>query len=614
MSGFLGYHPQRVEALRRALAAALAEASGVRCDDPVAAASAERWRRATAVMQAWEPRLVALLACGFDTPYRRVPADVALPIDYWRPLDRAWTVVADPLAAPPPPIDALARADELLALLLDDDAIAAVLGDATVRARLAERLAAVWADDEATARFFAGLRPERFAVLAVELRVRELAGQDAEAAAALLRTLATGFGRAVRAGVVDEAAYRAQLLDADGSDPIVAALVVRDAGLPSPVAVSWAKAVLGKVGPVLGPSGGLFADPAAEAVEALLVSLTADPVAGRIVLSALDHFDQLLSPLIDGERRGRFLLAVVDPLRFDAGTTVPLVHRVLDELVDHRELAGGYVGETVLHDWLGAFVGPYLLDVVPPGCTTCTTPRGHAALDVVRWIAESERAALSLTVWLDQTARRLAADASSTAVAGADALAPQIEQLGVVMEAVLQGQLAHARADHDDYAGPIGVARFVLGKVVAGTAVVTLGPYGTGTGPLLDAGTGLLVEWAADRWIDRPADPGDVAASLERRGGTWEATAIASATGALHRRVAADTRAGGSAASSPAPGAVDDATSYLDRVDQWADRAPERETYSKLADDIGRSLRRGRIAARRALGVDEPLDELGVSA
>jgi hypothetical protein len=614
MTGYLGYHPDRVLALRRALAAALAEAPRVRCDDPLAAGAMERWWRATRVMQAWEARLVALLGCGFASPYRRVAPDVALPLDYMRPLDRAWTVVADPLAAALPPVDALARADELLALLLDDRALDRLLADPALLARLHELLGVVWADDHALARFFGRLGPERFAVLAIELRIRQLAGEEVDAAAALLRALATGLGRAVRTGEIDEATYRAELLDAPGGDPVVAALIVRDAQLPSSVAAGWASAILARIGPVLGPTGGLFADPAGEAVEALLLALTADPVAARAVLAAVDRLDQLLSPLIDGELRGRFLLAAVDPVRFDVASSLPLVERVLDELVEHQELAGAHMGETTLHDWLGAFVGPHLLELVPPGCTTCTTSGGRPTLEIIRWIAESERAALSLTIWLHQAARRLAADVPISTVAGADALAPRIEQLGVLMEAVLQGQLAHARADHDDYAGDLGAARFVLGKVAAGAAVVTMGPFGTGAGPLVDAGTGLLVEWTADRWVDEPAHPDDVAASLDRRGGAWEAAAIASATGALHRRVTADARSDEAVPDPPAPGAVDDATSYLDRVDQWADRDDEREAYSVLADDVGRSLRRGRIAARRALGVDDPLAELGVSA
>ena len=68
MSGFLGYDPERVLMLRRALAAAIAEATSVRCGEAEAGDASERWRRAIGVMTPWEPRLAAIVSCAFDTP------------------------------------------------------------------------------------------------------------------------------------------------------------------------------------------------------------------------------------------------------------------------------------------------------------------------------------------------------------------------------------------------------------------------------------------------------------------------------------------------------------------------------------------------------------------
>jgi len=82
VSGFLGYDPGRVLMLRRALAAAIAEATSVRCGEAEAGDASERWRRAIGVMTPWEPRLAAIVSCAFDTPYRPVTIRDPVPLDH----------------------------------------------------------------------------------------------------------------------------------------------------------------------------------------------------------------------------------------------------------------------------------------------------------------------------------------------------------------------------------------------------------------------------------------------------------------------------------------------------------------------------------------------------
>ena len=183
-----------------------------------------------------------------------------------------------------------------------------------------------------------------------------------------LNRLARGLGVSVRLGEVDEAAYRRAALDGHFGDQYAAALLVRrGAAFPSAVTGGWALDVLE---PRARPRPGRPRHPCRPAsahasASVVLAALTADPVAGRQVLLALDELDVLLGPHLDGDRRGQFLLAAVDPARFPVDETVTLLQHVLGYLESHRSVAAGPPNTRDLHDWLGPCLAPYLLQLVP---------------------------------------------------------------------------------------------------------------------------------------------------------------------------------------------------------------------------------------------------------
>ena len=340
MSGFLGYDPERVLTLRRALAAAIAEATSVRCGEAEAGDASERWRRAIGVMTPWEPRLAAIVSCAFDTPYRPVTIRDAVPLDHRRP-SPAWTVVHDPHHGPSPALDALARVDELVALLLDLDT--ELLSDPDDATRLREILAAVLADPAARRLLLDQLGPEGFAAVVDRLArivVAHLEDDHVVAAAlGVLAQLSGGLATGVRHGEAAEADYRSALLDGPDGDPHLLAMVLRHGGFPTPVVVTWAFALLGRAEDV-GPGGlGSFVGATGERTgELLLQALTDNPFAGREVLLGLDQLDLLLGSHLDGDRRGLFLATVTDPSRFLRSDTLPILTKVLGYLGDHRDV------------------------------------------------------------------------------------------------------------------------------------------------------------------------------------------------------------------------------------------------------------------------------------
>ena len=115
----------------------------------------------------------------------------------------------------------------------------------------------------------------------------------------------------------------------------------------------------------MGPGGlGSFVGATGERTgELLLQALTDNPFAGREVLLGLDQLDLLLGSHLDGDGRGRFLATVTDPSRFLRSETLPILTRVLGYLGDHRDVTVSTVSRRDLDYWLGAIVGPWLLEV-----------------------------------------------------------------------------------------------------------------------------------------------------------------------------------------------------------------------------------------------------------
>lgn len=607
MTGFLGYHPDRVLALRRALAAALADGRPLRCDDPLAAEAAGRWIRALQLLAPWEARLASILDCGFDTPYRRAMAAADLPVDYLRPVDRAWTVVTDPLSAPLPEIDALARVDEILALLLalDPDQLTP---DAVLR--FDAILAAVFNHREANRRFFAALGPDGFAGVAAglaRLQVGDTGDPSGPAAGAtvVMARLALGLGLAQRRGAVDDAAYRDALLEGASGDPYVAAAVLRHARFPTPITAAWALAITDRsVTAALRHTLGSFVAPGAERTpELVLGALTADPAAGRMVLMAREDLDLLLGPHIDGRARGQFLLATADRHRFTTESTLPIMVKVLGYLDDHRGVASSTVGPEDLHVWLGDYVGPHLLDLIPTADQPVALWDGRDAPRVISWIAESPPAAVVLTGWITRTAELVTTSASvaSTPTELFQRLDVVSVQLGVAIGAVERGVTMAAAHAHTAYGQLTGALSVIAGQFL-GRALDGLFP---GSGFVAGLGLGWLTDRVLDTleandWFDEPLSERERASQMERLGGKLQIGAMQAAALASHRHLVVT---GQLPATSPPPRAPSpDAlpSAYRGQLDRWARTGSAGQTV--IADaagavhdgiDTGRTIGRG---------------------
>ena len=622
MGGFLGYDPGHLTALRRAVAQALAEAATVRCDDPLAANPLAEWRRAIRVVAPWDARLGSILSCGFDSPYRPVaPSRADLPIDDVRPLAPGWTVVTDPVAGLPAAVDPLERLAELLALLIGLDP--RILGDPVAVQRLLELLDATFADDAARQRFFAELGPEGFAAITSGLTRWIAPGphEDAVASGALavLDRLARGLGLSVRLAEVDEAAYRRAAVDGELGDPLAAALVIRGAGFPSAVTATWALDVLDRSRP-LDPAGlDSLAGPNALSVGGVLLeALTADPVAGRAVLSALDELDVLLGPHLDGDGRGHFLLAVTDPARFPVADTVALLQHVLGYLDTHRTVAASSVSTRDLHDWLGICLAPYLLALVPSPSVPIT---GWGSADVVgllAWVSESQLSAAALFAAVKVLAG--AAIPSALAPSSGSALSraqARMEQLGVVAAAAERGQVAWAEQAHGRYELTKSIVRFGLDRGVD-VLVAVLCPPAAAFAESISVGTPLLVDAAFDELADHglvqvPPTATEMAAEVTLGSADLMVGALGSGVAVEYERFVASGALPASGPPPPRPGPCEQEASYRSRLTAWAAGAgPAAKELAQTADAAATGFSAGRSTVPGAAPLSPPDALVGI--
>ena len=566
----------------------------VRCGEAEAGDASEGWRRAIGLMTPWEPRLAAIVSCAFDTPYRPVTIRDDVPLDHRRP-NRAWTVVHDPHHGPSPVLDALARVDELVALLLALDT--ELLSDPDDATRLREILAAVLADPAARRLLLDQLGPEGFAAV-IDRLARIVVGHLEDdhvvaAAVGVLAQLSGGLAAGVRHGEAGEADYRSALLDGSDGDPHLLAMVLRHGGFPTPVVVAWAFAILGRAGSV-GPGGlGSFVGaPGERTGDLLLQALTDNPFAGREVLLGLDQLDLLLGSHLDGDRRGLFLATVTDPSRFLRSDTLPILTKVLGYLGDHRDVTVSTVSSRDLHDWLGAVVGPWLLHLD----LTSAAPlwAAQAPADVVAWIAERPAAALDLVQWIGEHAHRQVLLIGGS---GGQATAPLIDlarTLGTAIEVVARGRLSFALHRRGVYDGAVGVLEFLSGKAVSWVLSARVPPARIVT-PIIDKVTeeavGAVLDGFEDHgWTEPPAEPGAARAAIEQ-----EAAAIT--TGVVGLVVAsAHARGGGASPPPPAPVPGENATSYVHRVERWSRGDADRRQVFETAADVHDAVVEGRAA------------------
>lgn len=579
VSGFLGYDPDRLAVLRRRVAASLAEASTVRCADPLAAEPMRLWHRAVTTVEPWDARLAAIQNCGFASPYQPVAPSAGWPIDVIRPLTPAWRVATDPLTGPAATVDPLERVEQLIALLAGLDP--ALLGSAASLRRLLDLLDATFADEAARCRWFEALGPGGTAAMVASLARWVAIGPPtdpvAAGAEAVLSRVAGGLGLAVRHGEVDEAAYRRAALDGAWGDTYAAALVLRHAAFPSAVTTAWARDVVSRERP-RDPAG---LDTQVEAGqphagELVLAALTADPVAGRQVLRELEELDVVLGPHLDGDARGRFLLAAVDPTRFPADETVGLLQHVLGYLDTHRNVAAGAPNARDLHDWLGACIFPYLTQLVP---SPSVAVAGWGSTDVAGlmvWVSTSPLSAATLEATVQRLANAVipaALATASTGMAGSHAHAA-MEQLGVIHATIERGQALWARVAHRNYE----TGKFVVGTLISKVLTLPAGPLSVLASIAVKEGVNLLtsklVEAAFDELEEegiahKPPTEEEMTEIMARRSdqlavAAWRAGVGAAAT----TLVAAGTLRPGSPP--PEPRLIENEESYREQLGGWA--------------------------------------------
>lgn len=603
MSGFLGYDPDRLTALRRQVAAALAEASTVRCADPLAAEPMRLWRRAVAAVEPWDARLASILTCGFASPYQPVAPSASWPIDLLRPLTPAWRVATDPFIGAAAAVDPQERVDQLVALLAGLDP--ALLGSAASLRRLLDLLEATFADGTARRRWFDALGPDGIAALVASLARWVAIGPStdpvAAGAEAVLSRVARGFGLAVQHGDLDEAAYRRAALDGSWGDRFAAALVLRHAGLPSAVTAMWARDVLSRERPV--DPAGLDTQVAAgqpHAGELVLAALTADPVAAREVLRSLDELDVVLGPHVDGDARGRFLLTALDPGRFPTDETVGLLQHVLGYLDDHRNVAAGAPNTRDLHDWLGACLAPYLTRLVPSPSMPVAGWGSTDVVDLMTWVSTSPLSAATLEVTVQELANGVipTAMAKTSATPGSHAHAA-MEQLGVIHATIERGQALWAAAAHRNYE----TGKYLAATVISKVATLPAGLLSTLASIAVKEGVNLLTSQLVDAAFDKLAEQGighkppteeEMTEVMALRSDQLAVSAWRAGAGAA----AATLRAAGTlrpGSLPPEPRLIEDEEGYREQLAQWASRAgPAASAITRVADAAAAGYKAGR--------------------
>ena len=601
--GFLGYDPTRVATLRHALAEALRDAN-VPFDDPLAASAAASWQRAVALMIPWEARLASILDCGFASPYQPV-GPTGLPLDYLRPLVAGWTISTDPLTGPNPAIDLITRVDELVALL--DRADLAFLMDHG--SEILALMALIDRDEAARLELLSELGPDGFTALLAELTtaiVQQPIAAPEDMAGHLVVAFSAMLATAIGHQQVDADAYLHTLLDGPQGDPHVAALVLRDGTLPTAVLTSWTMAIVGRLGTDPSELDRLVVRPEALTAELLLGSLTADPEAGRRVLASLDDrgLAALLGPHLDGDTRGRFLVATADPATTAITVGLASVQTVLAWLSRHRELATSNAGGTSLHDWLGAYAGPYLLDLLPSApARTSGAPLDTPA--TVAWIAESAAAAATLDTWITSHAHAGIADVMSLKPDGgpAETFAALGRQLGELSALVARGRLATVTVQHKGYADVVNLSKFLAGVVVSkGFGAVIHEHWSSGIAATAEPITTKAVDWvyeqaAAHHVLEPPPSREEARARLARQAETDDIGLAAGAASEEYRRLILDGRLRGDE-EPPSTSACQTVAAYRAGLATWAAANPERRPVLVAVGALLDGLAAGRGAVK----------------
>ena len=327
---FLGYDPNRLQALRRALHDLVDEQTGVQCDDPWGREQAMRARNELAKIAGWTVRIDQILDCAFGSPYRPVgtgtgpnhasaydPAFVGIV----RPWDRSWLLTLDPTTAIDTDLEMLAG--ELGTWLQHTD-ISNVVDDHERASALIALFNRVAADPAAAEAFADALGPDGLSWLtnrlAGLLTAAPLAAATTPTAgpfqddAAVFDALAHTVSAALTTGHVDGGALLGSSI---GNDTYAAISFVGRLTIPAAQLATLATSIWTRASKLADAERGLeilLPPEAPKTIDLLIAMFSREPQAGRVALTEMsdDAYVALLDQG-DGEAVGQMLVKVTKP-------------------------------------------------------------------------------------------------------------------------------------------------------------------------------------------------------------------------------------------------------------------------------------------------------------
>ena len=511
---FLGYDPNRLQALRRAVHELVDEQTGIHSDDPLGREAAMLARNELAKIASWTVRIDQIVDCVFGSPYRPVstgtgpnrasPYDATL-IGIVRPWDPSWLLTLDPTTAFAADIETLGG--ELGTWLAHTD-ISNVVDDHERAAALTALFNRVAADPAAAEAFANALGP-----VGLSWQTTRLAGlltaapqqattttptagrfqDEAEMLDALARIVST----ALSTGHIDGGVLLGSLIgsDAYAAISLVSRLTVPAAQLGELATSIWARASnlteAGRGLEVLVPLD------APKTVDLLIALFAREPEAARIALTEMsdDAYVALLAQG-DGEAIGRMLVNLIEPSldQTKKSSSAAMVGRLLSTLDQSPGLRS-----PELVGFVGVIAGPWLPELVRVEDTSSGYPLVPIDLDgrspehVLRWLAENKDAARSLVVWMTaigQTATARIGDAENSRA--------QFHHLGEIIgaagEAIKEALVRHAQHRKDVFESLWGTGSSLLSNIVTAMDVFD-GPVGIAAN--------MALNWAFQEFGDK---------------------------------------------------------------------------------------------------------------
>lgn len=549
----LAFDPERLAWLRAAMVRAVGDLDALQCTDPLAEDGRRRIRSArAAIADTWLPVVGNVLACTAATAYGRTVLDgITAPTIGIAALVRlGWAVAADPLVSTVPVVltaaeigllaDLLGSGEVVDLLVSTDDVLALVerlrLVAVTPGAAAALLAAAGW-DWEMAVGGLADARAMVAAELAAELAA-EPSGADADDRRAHLAALDQAMAILVSIVVapMPPAARRDWAREAaEHLDPYAAALVVRVLAPTGRQLGELTATILGRWVdgawpdrelPVPGwPGGPRTAD--------LLLPLVADdPVAALVVARAAAQRPEILFETTDdGSLVTTVLSTATDPAEVDVATAGAVLRPILDWLrIEDVWRHSPMIGDFAARPAMVLVLVPWLLQL--DGRTDdwgWSTEEGH---DVLRWLADDDaamdRLVAASVAWRAQLDGSFVLDDGTVDVAGLDAVAGMLDQLGRTLLAENIDDAVARRWVADQI---IGIIRDLVGALAARLPA----PLSSAGGFAGTHGVDALMDWLTERGV-LPPDGEKATADGEQQFATQAAAVTVTAVAATVAR------------------------------------------------------------------------------